>query len=494
MTIIIVISGCGKEESVQKKSPAGKTGSIGIPENLEQYLDKPLDELSMAVGTEPTADYWNVNEQGFPENGNYSFTGDFLLYGGLSVDYLLADTVDDSTLYVTGITVELPYANKPGIKDGDNAETVKKKIKDAGLDFEENDEYIAFIDGDYRYSITMRNDSADQISMTLAQEKVYDKKFKEYCDAFPGGYYLGNGDYIVAIPKGLLQIFKNQPAYILRDEKPNGKLEMTDGGLIFSLSESIYKFKINEENGELIAISDNVLPIEGPNNTVKPAQQNPILTKFKDEVRIYQEYALEKWGYSSKVFYDVADFNNDGTLELYSILDMSSPTPGTLRQSRLEILTIKDGEVRFLDSSTATEPMLQGGTDFYNYYKGSIPGEGDYFIIDHVNTRLGTGHSIHVGRITGTYQFEEIDSVEFSYPNMDLANGELITDFPRAAELLAKYGVCYDNLLIGLGPDYRLLFGYGYNQGGSSYDYLQQYISGEKDSEIIFKMTGEWPE
>lgn len=495
MIVILLASGCGGKVRSEGTRNNDNAKNYNLPENLEMYLGKTIEEFSEALGVEPEIDYQPDGENGYPELAFFSYKGDSLLYGSLDIDHFLSRFLDDSTLYISRIAVELPYKNIAGIQKGDDAKTVREKLSKAGLEYEDQGESIVYYYDNYLYSIEMfgEDNSADQIHIRKDYQKVDDKKFEAYCKALPGGIFLDNGDYMATTEKGLVQIYKNQTGYRFYDNQINGKLDKTDDGLFYRSDDGALNFSIDPTNGELALIQDNE-PIPSVSPSKEPTEQNPLLTKYKDEVRLYQQYALEKWGYDTKRFYDVADFNNDGTLELYSIYNMSSPTPGTLQQSKLEIFTIRDGEVKFLDSYSAAEPMLQGGTEFTNYYRGSVPGEGDYFIIDQVNTRMGSGHSIRVGRITGTYQFEELDSVEFAYPNEDLVNGEMITDYPRAAELLAKYGVCYDHLLIGLDANYRLAFGYAYNEGDNSYDYFQQILSGDKDSEILYKLTGEWPE
>lgn len=464
-----------------------------IPDDLEQFIGRFIEDLSEAMNAEPNLTEMIQGENGYLEQVFFEFRGDTLLYGHLRVDDLLSSMLQDPTLYITNISVALPYSNTAGIQAGDDAETVKKKLSENDIYFEESgDSFYYHYDG-YKYSIAMfgEGNTAAQIQIYESAEQHPRGRFEAYCAAFPCGYHLGNGDYIVATDKGLLQIIRNRRAYSLDTWKADGTLMKVDNDLIFSLGNGSTRFLVSQEDGSLTLADDiTAHPSTGPQeNTLT---DNPALKKYKETVKKYQEYALDKWGYDTKRFYDVADFNNDGIPELYSITDLSSPTPGTMRQSKLEIFSLVDDKVTLWEYHTAAEPILQGGTDFVNYYLGFVPGEGHFLIYDNVSTRLGNSHYLRVGRITGYGIYEEVDSVEFAYPNMDPVNGELITDYPRAAELLSKYGVNYDSILIGLDSDYRLLFGYGYNDGGNSYEYLQQIVSGAKDGEIMFRLTGEW--
>ena len=496
MLLVFLFSSCssnnGRTQNVMSSNKISK--------GLEQYIGKKLEELSKLVGEEPEITYSEEGENGYPESARFKFSDNIGIEGRLRVDNILATFINDTTMYIEELDIELPYENTAGIVRNDDTETVKKKLFNAGINFKADDEsHIYFDHSGYRYGIGMYMKDYKAKKLIIDQPdtdlKFSEGQFNAYCKALPGGFYLKNGDYIAATAKGLAQVYKNTRGISLDSNMGQGKLYKTEEGIVFETTDGKSKYLINQ-NGIAAATllspeqqTGNVQPNQGHTNA--PQQQNPLLVKFKEDVKLYQQYALDKWGYDTKRFYDVADFNNDGTLELYSIFNMSSPTAGTMKQSKLEIYTIKEGQVKLGDFYTVAEPMLKGGTDFTNYYKGSVPGEGDFIVIDEVNTRMGSGHSVRVGRFDNG-RFNEVDSVDFAYPNMDLANGESILDYPRASELLSKYSVSYDNLMIGLDVDYSLLFGYAYNDGGNSYEYLRQLLSGDKDGEIIYRLTGEW--
>jgi hypothetical protein len=498
LLVVFLISGCGSNDGKTNKN----SKSDKITKGLEQYVGKSLAELTELVGGEPEVTYSEKGEAGYPENGTFKFSDDIGIEGRLRVDSFMATLINDTSMYIEEISVELPYENAAGIKANDDTETVKKKLSDTSISISNDDEaHIYYEHNGYRYAVGMHNAGYKAriliIDQPNTESKFSEAQFDTYCKAVPGGFYLENGDYIAATANGLAQIYKNTRGISLNTNMGQGKIYESENGIIFETSDGKSKYLINQYGiaaATLITSEQPVGNVQPSNGQTNKPQQNIQLVKFKEDVKIYQQYALEKWGYDTKRFYDVADFNNDGNLELYSIYNMSSPSAGTMQQSKLELYAIKEGQVKLLDFYTVSEPIVEGGAEFTNYYKGFVPGEGDYFIIDNVNTRMGSGHSIRVGRIDLNGKFNEVDAVDFAYPNMDLANGEGIFDYPRAGELLSKYGVNYDSLLIGLGDDYSLLFGFAYNDGVNSYDYFRQLLSGDKDSEILYKLTGEWRE
>jgi len=471
-----------------------------LPGNLEQYLGKTIDVLSTAVGAEPDVTMYGEGQFGYPEFAFFEYEWERSFYGSLTVDPILSKGIHDSTLYISSISIGLPYENIAGLEKNDDAETVKSKIVHCGLSYEVVDDHIDFEYGRYKYSVYMygENNTADQIMMEILPAHRRDEEtFNRYVEKLTGGYILDNGDYLVITEDGLIQIFRNSNGlcYI---SSSKGTLEETEEGILYTSDTGRTKYLIHGD-GSIMQLP--VPPSESDSQTLEQGQtsqpevqapaEKSALDKYKDAVRVYMPYALDKFDYVSKRFYSVADLTHDGIPELYTIHNKSSPN--TYGNAELKIFTLKDGEVKFLESFIVSEPRVSGGTEFTNYYMTVIPGEGAYLIEDRVNTRLGTGHYVIVFYLNGDGSLNIVDSVEFAYPNTDLECGYGITDFPRAQELLEKYSVCYDNLLFGLDHNHRLYFGNTYASSGDSYQYLQYLISGEKDDEIKYVLTGELP-
>lgn len=384
---VIAISGCGTGRS--KAADSGRR-SVKITEGLERYIGGTLDELSALLEEEPVLEekeYSEENDGGYPTKVSFAFEKSGIS-GTLQVGYILASMTGDATLHIEEITAWLPYENEPGIEKNDDMETVKKKIREAGFGVDSDDEFIiSYTEGQLKYTIfmSMIGNKAGQISISQIRDGEYrEGQFEAYCAAVPNGYYLENGDYMFVNERGLIQLYKDYAAVSVSPAYASGKLEETEDGLRFTAPDG--KIYFISSNGvpvpaELASSEDTPQTGEAPRNNRSDGEGNPLLARYKEMVKTYQQYALERWGYDANVFYDVADFNNDGILEMYTIVNKSSPTPGTTRWSEMTVYTLQDREVKYLSSYTAYEPMLQGGTDFYNYYLGSIPGEGDFLIL-----------------------------------------------------------------------------------------------------------------
>lgn len=483
-----------KPQYIMENSQLGQT--LSIPDNLEQYLGKSLDVLSKAVGGEPKINNSNKNEDGnINSQSLYYECGNVFLNVDLEADAALLIIKKDTTLSISNISIDLLYDKIAGIEKNDDMDTVRKKLAKAGVEYNDTGHSINFDSGIYSYSIYGLFDvnRAEYIGMSLSQnEKYRETQFNRYCELFSGGFYLRNGDYIVITEAGLTQFSRNWNS-ILKTWDPNnlnGTLEKINEELIYTSEDGNSRSLINQ-NGYLMLIQDAVPLITSNVPTSAPAE-DPLLVKYKQAVRIYQDYAYDKFGNNSKLVYYVADFTHDGIPELYTIHNMSSP--GRYSSAELHIYTIKNNEVVFLASFVVSEPTFEGGTEFTNYYISSIPGVGSYIVADDVFTRMGSGHDIHVYYFDQDRNVIDVDSVDFSYANTDLDNGSVISDYPRAQELLLKYNVNYNNIVIGLDPEYRLYFGLTFSEGGDSDAYLQYLLSGEKDSEILFMLTGQWPD
>lgn len=390
LTLMFTSVGC---DFHQKELP-NKAGSLT---DIEENIGTTVEEFSEKYGVETEIEYADDGEGGFPETGLFQVTiNKAMIYGDLQIDYFKNDILDDHRVFINNINVELPYNNPFDIKLNDSIDTVKQKLDKLDIEYDFiDDETISFTYGKFHYYINFFNEGklADQIgfSANSGSKEFKEDFFKKYCDAVPGGYYIQNGDYIVALNEGLLHINKENVEYNLDKDKAGGEI-VQNGDLMVFYDCDGKRFKVDNENGDIALIEDSKGEGQGIDQESDVPQGASKVNTEKTQLEIIAVEQYGEWDLDTmlKVFGKPVAENYDdkgGTLYDGVILNQDMTNDqinSTTTQQNLSIMitsnkySIYGFYVGMSEKEVSAKVKALGGSGSYGSYEFmQSPGNGE---------------------------------------------------------------------------------------------------------------------